>query len=97
MENTEGEYMTTILLVDDEENVRNLVTATLKGKGYKILLARDSDQAMQMSDAHEGSIELLGALSSPLAYRSAQAQARRVAATYREPDAGRYSVQAVGS
>ncbi|HLP42901.1 MAG TPA: response regulator [Fibrobacteria bacterium] len=51
--------MTTILLVDDEEGVRNLVTATLKGKGYKVLLARDSDQAMQMSDAHEGPIELL--------------------------------------
>ena len=46
---------------------------------------------------HLVAIELLGALSSPLAYRSAQAQARRVAATYREPDAGRYSVQAVGS
>lgn len=59
MENAEGDCMTTILLVDDEESVRNLVTATLKGEGYKLLLARDSDQAMQMSDAHEGSIELL--------------------------------------
>jgi DNA-binding NtrC family response regulator len=54
-----GEGMTTILLVDDEESVRNLVTATLSGRGYKVLLARDSDQAMQVSDAHEGDIHLL--------------------------------------
>jgi two-component system cell cycle sensor histidine kinase/response regulator CckA len=49
----------TILLVDDEESVRNLVTATLAGSGYKLLLARDSDQALQISDAHDGPLHLL--------------------------------------
>ncbi len=54
-----GEDATTILLVDDDESVRNLVVATLSGLGYRILLARDSDQALQMSDAHPGPVQLL--------------------------------------
>lgn len=51
--------VTTILLVDDEESVRNLVVATLSGLGYRLLLARDSDQALQISDAHPGAVHLL--------------------------------------
>lgn len=53
------EDMTTILLVDDEESVRNLVVATLSGQGYRLLLARDSDQALQICDAHAGPVHLL--------------------------------------
>lgn len=53
------EDMTTILLVDDEESVRNLVVATLSGHGYRLLLARDSDQALQICDAHAGPVHLL--------------------------------------
>lgn len=59
MEGPLEDDLTTILLVDDEESVRNLVVATLAGRGYRLLLARDSDQALQISDAHEGPIHLL--------------------------------------
>ena len=49
----------TILLVDDEEGVRKLAVAALSGQGYRILLARDSDEALQVSDAHPGDIHVL--------------------------------------
>jgi two-component system, cell cycle sensor histidine kinase and response regulator CckA len=49
----------TILLVDDDVSVRALVEASLESQGYTILKAYDSDQAMRLSDAHEGPIQLL--------------------------------------
>lgn len=49
----------TILLVDDDVSVRALVEATLDSQGYLVLKAYDSDQAMRLSDAHEGDIQLL--------------------------------------
>jgi DNA-binding NtrC family response regulator len=49
----------TILLVDDDVSVRALVEATLEASGYEILKAYDSDQAMRLSDAHQGPIHLL--------------------------------------
>lgn len=35
------------------------MVATLKGRGYRLLLARDSDEALQVSDSHEGPLHLL--------------------------------------
>lgn len=49
----------TILLVDDDVSVRALVDATLASQGYNLLKAMDSDQALRISDAHEGPIHLL--------------------------------------
>ena len=49
----------TILLVDDDVSVRALVEATLQSKGYNLLKAFDSDQALRLSDSHEGPIDLL--------------------------------------
>ena len=49
----------TILLVDDDVSVRALVEATLAPQGYQVLKAFDSDQAMKLSDAHEGPIQVL--------------------------------------
>lgn len=49
----------TILLVDDDVSVRALVEATLAPEGYQVLKAYDSDQAMRLSDAHEGPIQVL--------------------------------------
>lgn len=54
-----GAVAPTILLVDDDESVQALVVATLEGQGYLILKAKDSDQALQISDAHPGTIDLL--------------------------------------
>jgi two-component system cell cycle sensor histidine kinase/response regulator CckA len=49
----------TVLLVDDEEAVHALVLAVLKTQGYSTLTARDSDEALRLSDSHEGPIHLL--------------------------------------
>jgi two-component system, cell cycle sensor histidine kinase and response regulator CckA len=49
----------TILLVDDDPLVSGLVEASLSAQGYRVLAARDSDQALRLSDSHEGPIHLL--------------------------------------
>lgn len=49
----------TILLVDDDKLVSNLAEATLKAQGYRVLAAHDSDQALRISDEHQGPIHLL--------------------------------------
>jgi len=49
----------TILLVDDDDQVSNLAHASLAAQGYQVLAARDSDQALRLSDEHLGAIDLL--------------------------------------
>jgi hypothetical protein len=49
----------TILVVEDEEEVRQLVREFLAGKGYTILEARDGTEAIQLAQQHRGPIHLL--------------------------------------
>ncbi len=49
----------TILLVEDEGNVRHLVRQYLERQGYKILEAEDGAAALQIVDGFQGSIDLL--------------------------------------
>ena len=49
----------TVLLVEDEESVRQLVRDTLEAKGYKVLEAEQGHTALQIADAHQGSIDVL--------------------------------------
>lgn len=49
----------TILVVDDDVSVRALLQAALESQGYTLLKANDSDQALRLSDSHEGPIHLL--------------------------------------
>jgi PAS domain S-box-containing protein len=49
----------TILLVEDEEVVRDLVGQVLHSTGYGILEATSGEQAVQISSAHPGPIHLL--------------------------------------
>ena len=49
----------TILLVEDEECVRQLIRETLQSKGYKILEADRGDTALQIAASHNGRIDLL--------------------------------------
>jgi two-component system, cell cycle sensor histidine kinase and response regulator CckA len=42
----------TILLVEDEESVRQLVRELLEAQGYKILEAEDGQQALSIADTH---------------------------------------------
>ena len=49
----------TILLVDDDKLVSSLAEASLVSQGYRVLAAHDSDQALRLSDEHQGPIHLL--------------------------------------
>jgi PAS domain S-box-containing protein len=49
----------TILLVEDEANLRRLGRQALENHGYTVLEAADGASAIQLSDAHPGPIHLL--------------------------------------
>jgi len=49
----------TILLVDDEEDLRNATAEYLIGCGYKVTKARDGKEAIEVSDGFRGEINLL--------------------------------------
>jgi len=49
----------TILLVEDEETVRGLVSNVLAGGGYRVLVASHSEEAFQVSGQYEGTIHLM--------------------------------------
>jgi PAS domain S-box-containing protein len=49
----------TILFVEDEQSVRELVSEYLKARGYHVLDAADGVQALEIAAAHKGKIHLL--------------------------------------
>jgi len=49
----------TVLLVEDEELVREMAVLTLERRGYRVLVARDGTDAVDRANAHAGSIDLL--------------------------------------
>lgn len=49
----------TILLVDDDDQARNLVSELLQANGYLVLTARDGDEAFVIGRRHIGPIHLL--------------------------------------
>jgi two-component system cell cycle sensor histidine kinase/response regulator CckA len=49
----------TVLLAEDEEEIRTMVQAFLEGRGYTVLAARDGFEALQIAEQHGGSIDLL--------------------------------------
>ena len=49
----------TILLVDDEDSIRNLAALVLESHGYNVLKARHSDEALLLLDAYKDNVHLL--------------------------------------
>jgi CheY-like chemotaxis protein len=49
----------TVLLVEDDETVRNLVLRYLENHGYTVLCAESSVEALRLAAAHSGRIDLL--------------------------------------
>ena len=49
----------TVLLVEDEESVRQLVRETLEAKGYQVLEAENGQAGLEAVAAHSGTIDLL--------------------------------------
>ena len=54
-----GQEWETILLVEDEENVRKPLAEILANRGYKVLDAADAAQALTLSQGHRGPIHLM--------------------------------------
>ena len=49
----------TILLVDDEDELRNAMAEYLEGSGYRVLKATNGKQAIEIADQYQGDISLL--------------------------------------
>jgi two-component system, cell cycle sensor histidine kinase and response regulator CckA len=49
----------TLLIVEDETAVRNLVASALRNDGYQLLLASSAEEALRIVEAHSGPIHLL--------------------------------------
>lgn len=50
---------TTVMVVDDDESIVNLVSGLLEEQGYRVLKARHSDEALDISAAFKEEIDLL--------------------------------------
>jgi CheY-like chemotaxis protein len=49
----------TILIVEDNDNLRNLLHRTLEGHGFSILPAADGAEALRLCEEHAGTIDLV--------------------------------------
>jgi DNA-binding response OmpR family regulator len=47
------------LIIEDNDNLRNLLQRTLEGVGFSVLPAADGEEALRWSERHEGTIEIL--------------------------------------
>ncbi len=54
-----SENAKTILLVDDEDSIRNLAAYVLEAEGYRVLRAKHSDEALIMLDSFREAVHLL--------------------------------------
>jgi signal transduction histidine kinase len=52
-------HAATIMLVEDDPMIRTLVSHTLEGEGYNVILSDDGWQAIQVARKHEREIDLL--------------------------------------
>jgi len=50
---------TTVMVVDDDQAILHLVAGILEGEGYRVLQARHSDEALDLSAAYKDEIDLL--------------------------------------
>jgi two-component system, cell cycle sensor histidine kinase and response regulator CckA len=49
----------TILLADDNREVRNLLDLVLRSQGYRVLAAENAEQALRIAEGYAGNIDLL--------------------------------------
>jgi two-component system, cell cycle sensor histidine kinase and response regulator CckA len=53
------DWVPTILVVDDEPSIRRMLALVLQERGFAVLTAEGGQQALSMSRAHHGEIDLL--------------------------------------
>ena len=51
--------MATILVVDDEPFIREIIQVTLEKNGYTVLLAENGEKALWICNTHRGEIDVL--------------------------------------
>jgi two-component system, cell cycle sensor histidine kinase and response regulator CckA len=49
----------TLLIVEDEPSVRNLVASSLRHQGFDLLVASSAEEALSIAESHAGPIDLL--------------------------------------
>ncbi|MCX5919254.1 MAG: response regulator [Deltaproteobacteria bacterium] len=49
----------TVLVVEDEENVRRLVAEVLEGQGYEVLEASGGEEVLQIMEGYGGRVDLI--------------------------------------
>jgi PAS domain S-box-containing protein len=54
-----GRGTETVLIVEDEAGVANVMRATLSAQGYQVLVAGDPDRAIEIAEDYRGQIDLL--------------------------------------
>ncbi len=54
-----GSSSETILLVEDEDAVRNLTRRLLENGGYTVLQASDAEAALEVAESHDGRLDML--------------------------------------
>jgi DNA-binding response OmpR family regulator len=48
-----------VLLIEDDQSLRDLLCETLEGAGYTVLVAQGGDKALQIGDEYPGAIQLI--------------------------------------
>jgi DNA-binding response OmpR family regulator len=51
--------LATVLLVEDEQSIRKLISRILRRRGYTVLEAADGADALRISDEHAGTVDLV--------------------------------------
>jgi CheY-like chemotaxis protein len=54
-----GQAPASILLVEDNDNLRTLLQRTLRGAGYSVLTASNGAEALRLCQQHDGAIDLI--------------------------------------
>jgi DNA-binding response OmpR family regulator len=62
----DGEALQRVLVADDEDDVRDLVTFRLTRSGYEVLEARDGAEALELAIAHTPDLAVLDAMMPKL-------------------------------
>jgi len=55
----QGQLRSTILVCEDDEQLRMLVEMMLRNHGYRVLLAAHAEQAVEIAAAHVGAIDVV--------------------------------------